>query len=121
MTYYRQVLKKYAVFNGRASRQEYWSFAKWQSFIVLGTMVLDGLGGLGAFTVLYLLATLLPTLAVMVRRVHDAGKSAKYFWWALVPIIGVIKIFKLLRAESQPGANQYGPNPSDSPVMTVQK
>jgi uncharacterized membrane protein YhaH (DUF805 family) len=112
MSYYKQVLKKYVTFNGRASREEFWSFSKWQSLIVLGTMVLDALGGVGVFTGLYLLATILPTFAVMVRRMHDSGRGASFFWWALFPVAGVIIILIYLRAESQPDTNQYGPNPA---------
>lgn len=109
MSYYTQVLKKYTVFSGRASREEFWSFSKWQSLIVLGARVLDALGGVGGVTGLYLLGTILPTLAVMVRRVHDSGKSASSFWWALVPVAGVIIILINLRAEGDLGSNAYGP------------
>ncbi len=120
MNYYRQVLKKYAVFSGRASREEFWSFSKWHSLVAFGCVVLDGFGGLGAFTVLYLLATLLPTVAVMVRRLHDVGQSGKSFWWVLVPFAGAIIMLIYLRDESQPGVNQYGPNPKETETKLVQ-
>jgi uncharacterized membrane protein YhaH (DUF805 family) len=59
---------------------------------------------------IYFLAAFIPGLAVTVRRLHDSGKSA---WWlliALVPIIG-LAIIVLLALDSEPAANQYGPNP----------
>ncbi|MFN3568205.1 MAG: DUF805 domain-containing protein [Caldimicrobium sp.] len=61
----------------------------------------------------YMFATLLPYLAVTVRRLHDVGKSG---WWiliSLVPFIGLIWLLVLLCTDSQPGENKYGPNPKE--------
>ncbi len=63
------------------------------------------------FTWLYDLAILLPVIALTVRRIHDSGNSG---WWALIlliPLIGVIVLFIFTLLDSQPGPNQYGPNP----------
>lgn len=62
---------------------------------------------------IYTLATLIPALAVTVRRLHDTGRSA---WWLLiplVPLIGAIIFLVFMFQDSQPAENQYGPNPKD--------
>jgi uncharacterized membrane protein YhaH (DUF805 family) len=68
-------------------------------------------GGPGVLAGLYSLAVLIPSIAVGVRRLHDTGRSG---WWlliSLVPLIGIIVLIVFLATDSQPGANQYGPNP----------
>ncbi len=120
MNWYLAALKKYAVFSGRARRMEYWMFALFNFIISIALYVIDGLiTGFSLEThssilqTIYGLAVLLPSLAVGVRRLHDTGRSG---WWlliALVPIIGVIVIIIFTVQDSQPGANQYGPNPKE--------
>ncbi len=111
MNWYLTVLKKYAVFSGRATRSEYWYFALFSlivSFVLaivdylLGTQILDGA---------YSLAVFLPSLGVSIRRLHDIGRSG---WWNLIiflPLIGFIVLIVFAVQDSQPGSNQYGPNP----------
>lgn len=55
---------------------------------------------------IYSLGVLIPSIAVAVRRMHDVGKSG---WYILIPIYNII----LAVTDSQPGPNQYGPNPKD--------
>jgi uncharacterized membrane protein YhaH (DUF805 family) len=105
MNWYFEVLRKYAVFKGRARRKEYWMFVLFN--IIIGLI----LGFIGILGTLYMLAVLLPSLAVGVRRLHDAGRSG---WWlliGLVPIIGGIVLLVFFVQDSQPGENEYGPNP----------
>jgi uncharacterized membrane protein YhaH (DUF805 family) len=120
MNWYLTVLKKYAEFNGRARRTEYWMFALFNILIcfaalILGLIFMKASIGLGIFLyvllVLYSLATLLPGLAVCVRRLHDTDKSGWMILLCLVPFIGglIVLIFMLL--DSTPGTNQYGTNP----------
>ena len=115
MNWYLDVLKKYAVFEGRARRKEYWMFALFNFIIIIALAVIDALvGTLGAFGGLYSLATLVPVLAVSFRRLHDTGKSG---WWLLicfVPIVGVIILFIFTVMDSTPGDNQYGKNPKEA-------
>jgi len=117
MNWYLDVLKKYAVFSGRARRKEYWMFVLVNVIIAFVLGLIDGIVGvaLGSdqslLSTLYILAILLPGLAVGVRRLHDTGRSA---WWlliALVPIIGPIVLLVFSVQDSQHGDNQYGPNP----------
>jgi uncharacterized membrane protein YhaH (DUF805 family) len=113
MNWYLAVLRKYAEFSGRARRKEYWMFFLFNLLIavVLG-FVLGLLGGMLGFgttvanvvSPIYSLAVLLPGIAVAVRRMHDTDRSG---WWILCPIANII----FLCLDSQPGTNQYGPNP----------
>jgi len=118
MDWYISVLKKYAVFDGRARRKEYWMFTLFNFIISLVLSFFDALFGtsielneFGLFSGIYALGVLLPGIGVMIRRLHDVGKSGWFFWINLIPIIGWIWFFILLVTDSNPGSNKYGPNP----------
>ena len=115
MNYFLDVLKKYAVFNGRARRAEYWYFTL---FIFIINLVLTGLdymllnasdSGFAILSSIFGLAILLPTIGVSVRRLHDIGKVG---WWYLIVIIpfGGLVLFYFFVQDSEPD-NQYGPCP----------
>jgi uncharacterized membrane protein YhaH (DUF805 family) len=112
MNWYLDVLKKYAVFSGRARRKEYWMFCLFNIIIAL---VLSALGWIASFlsilSFIYVLAVLIPGIAVSIRRLHDTSRSG---WWlliGLVPLIGAIVLLVFMVQDSQAGENQYGPNP----------
>jgi uncharacterized membrane protein YhaH (DUF805 family) len=114
---YIEVMRKYAVFSGRARRQEYWMFVLFNVIIVLFLGIIDEMAdsdfesSRSTLTTLYVLATLIPFLAVGVRRLHDTGRSG---WWMLIgviPIIGAIVLLIFIIQDSQLMDNQYGPNP----------
>jgi len=118
MNYYLDVLKKYAVFTGRATRKEYWMFILWNFIvsIVLGIVIsiIDSAIKSQALTVistLYSLAVLIPTLAVFVRRLHDTNHSAWWFFINLIPFVGQIILLVFLVQDTQPIDNKYGTNP----------
>ena len=112
MNWYLKVLKKYAVFSGRAQRKEYWMFFLFNFIIAFVLGFVEGLaGGPGVLGSLYGLAVLIPGIAVSVRRLHDTNRSG---WWVLisvVPLIGAIVLLIFMVEDSQPGDNRYGPNP----------
>lgn len=120
MNWYIQVLHKYAEFNGRACRAEYWMFFLFNLIIALVLFLIEAMiGSYGIIATLYSLAVLVPGIAVTVRRLHDSGRSG---WWILivfVPLIGTVILLIFLVFESQPGANEYGPNPSEGPATAV--
>lgn len=118
-------LRKYADFQGRARRSEYWLFTLFIIIVMLvlyvpllafaGDMQTTGelnpvamllLGVIGIFG----LATFIPSLAVTVRRLHDTDRSG---WWYLIIFIPfgsiVLLIFTVL--DGTPGANKFGPDP----------
>jgi DNA-binding CsgD family transcriptional regulator len=89
----RKCLTKYAEFNGRASRSEFWWFALFIVICVSAfTLINDTIGEV------FLLATLLPLLAAGSRRLHDSGKSAWQLLYLLVPVAGIV-ILGILWAE----------------------
>ena len=118
MNWYFTVLKKYAVFSGRARRKEYWYFVLFNVLIAIVLAILDyaivtagAAGGMGVLGGLYMLAVLIPGLAVAIRRLHDTNRSGWWFLIVLVPLIGAIVLLVFLLQDSQPSENQYGPNP----------
>lgn len=113
MDWFLLALKQYATFSGRARRKEYWYFFLIYLLIFLGLSLLDSLLGFGLLSTVFVLALLLPNLAVGVRRLHDTGRSG---WWLLIgmiPLLGLVLIYFLL-LDSEPGDNPYGPNPKAS-------
>ena len=81
---------------------------------VLG-IAMEGIG-YGPLYGIYLLAIILPSLAVAVRRLHDIGKSGWMILISLIPLIGGIWLLVLLVTDSNSGDNQYGPNPKEIAV-----
>ena len=117
MSWYLAVLKKYAVFSGRARRREYWMFILFNALFAFAASLLDAVlfdaayGPFGPLYTIYFLAVLVPNLAVAVRRLHDVGWSGWSLFIGLIPLVGWIWIVVLHCTDSQPGENQYGPNP----------
>jgi uncharacterized membrane protein YhaH (DUF805 family) len=125
MHWYVDVLKKYAVFTGRATRKEYWMFTLWNLIImffigaVAGVLVASGAPKVteDILSTIYFLAVLLPSLGVFVRRLHDTGRSGWWFFIAIIPLIGAIILIVFLVQDSHPD-NQYGPNPKGMTTPT---
>lgn len=121
MNWYLHVLKNYATFSGRARRKEYWMFFLISALISIVLTLLDILLGTysmeyeaGLFSGLYSLLILIPSIAVVVRRLHDTDRSG---WWiliSLIPLIGVIVLFVFICLDSQPGTNRFGANPKEA-------
>ncbi len=118
MNWYVDVLKKYAVFEGRPRRQEYWMFFLFNVIIGFVLGLVDGFAGLtigesgaGMLGSIYSLAVLCPGIAVAIRRLHDTGRSGFWLLIAFVPCIGFIVLLVFMIQDSEPNANQHGPNP----------
>jgi uncharacterized membrane protein YhaH (DUF805 family) len=137
----KTVLSKYAVFNGRARRSEYWWYTlavAILSTILFVVLVAPGYGEFMTATMEYTaaadpaapmpvmpaslvtgyiimsivnLALLLPGLGVTVRRLHDTDRSGFWIFFALVPIVGPIMLIVWEATAGTPGPNQYGPDP----------
>jgi len=112
MNWYLDVLKKYAVFSGRARRKEFWMFLLFNIIIAIVLGIIEGIiGSPGIIGMLYSLAVLIPSIAVSVRRLHDTDRTG---WWVLiglVPFIGFIVLLIFMVFDGTPGENQYGPSP----------
>ena len=121
MSYYLEALKKYAVFSGRARRAEYWYFVLFNLIVAFVLALIDtllgtttGVSSFGLLSGIYSLAVLIPTLAVMVRRLHDIDRTG---WWLLinlVPLVGTIVLLVFALTPGTPGSNQYGPDPKQA-------
>lgn len=118
----RICFSKYATFSGRARRTEYWYFVL---FGFLGSAIagiLDtALFGMTApdealLAGLFSLVTLLPGLSVLVRRLHDTGRSGWWFWIILIPLIGALVLLWFLITRGDEGTNDYGPDPITHPT-----
>jgi len=115
MKWYLEVLKKYAVFNGRARRTEYWMFVLFNLIIGIVLGIVEGiLGSPGVIGALYALALIIPSIAVSVRRLHDTERSGACLLIAFVPLIGTIVLLVFLVQDSKPDQNQYGANPKEA-------
>jgi uncharacterized membrane protein YhaH (DUF805 family) len=113
MNWFMTVLRKYAVFEGRARRREYWFFVLFYILISVVLAVVDRmLGtyveayGMGALGALFCLGLLIPSIAVGVRRLLIG----------FIPLIGMIVLIVFFVLDSQPGTNAYGPNPKEAPA-----
>lgn len=120
--YFKLALSKYAQFTGRSRRSEYWYF------FLVNIILSYGLQGLALATEMSIfgilsavvgLALFIPGLAVGVRRMHDIGRSG---WWLLIvfiPLVGFILLIYWMASDSQPGANEYGPNPKTGEAADI--
>ena len=124
MEWYLLVLKRYAEFNGRSRRKEYWMFTLYNLVIYLVlyiagfvTLLRSGISMVFfGLAFLYALGVLVPSLAVAVRRLHDTGRTG---WWlliAFVPVVGAIILLVFLAQDSAAGANRFGTNPKAGPI-----
>ncbi len=124
MNWYLEVLKKYGVFYGRARRKEYWYFILLSTVISTLLTIVDSATGtfntaseVGLLSGIYLLATLVPTLAVTVRRLHDTNRSGWWLLLGLLPVAGVIILIVFLALDGSPQNNDYGADPKLASTM----
>jgi uncharacterized membrane protein YhaH (DUF805 family) len=115
--------RRYADFSGRSQRQEFWMFYLLVVIVVVVLQVITGMGAPsidpmtgevsgggvlatigGGLLLLFWLGTIIPYLAVAIRRMHDQDRSG---WWILVPIANIIFLF----IDGTPGSNRFGPDP----------
>ncbi len=114
------VTTKYARFDGRARRAEFWWFSLVNAGFVFGLAIAlsilgqisDTIAGLGAFLYLaYIVGMIVPSIAVAVRRLHDTDKSGALFLLLLLPLIGSIILLVFYLIDGDRTANRYGPSP----------
>lgn len=123
------VYRRYAQFEGRSARREYWTYFLFYLIAcgvlsIIDNMMFGGPGGVSGgpgwsmtsgfqpLTSIFALVSLVPTIAVTVRRLHDTGKSG---WWAtigLIPLIGWIWLLFLCAAPGASEPNTYGEPPA---------
>ena len=111
-------IKKYAVFEGRATRKEYWLFTLF--YLVVGIFLgfIDLSNGssvadtdFGVLSGIFALGIIVPSIAVAVRRLHDTNRPGWMYLISLIPLIGFIWLIVLLCFASDKGTNRFGENP----------
>jgi uncharacterized membrane protein YhaH (DUF805 family) len=118
MNWYAEPWKKFAEFNGRSRRTEYWMFFLGNLLIGIVLGIVDSAAGLrvnnvGILGTVFSLAALIPGIAVAIRRLHDTSRSGLWLLIAFVPCIGVFILLFFFVQDSAPGSNEFGPNPKE--------
>ena len=118
------VKHRYSDFKGRATRSEYWYFILFYVIIAIILLIIDialinpmiGLTGDAAsqgsvLTFIFTFGMLPAQIGLVVRRLHDIGKTGWWYFLIFIPIIGALVLLYFFVQDSQPGTNMYGPNP----------
>jgi len=123
--YFLDTIKnRYAQFEGRASRSEFWYFALFYFLIdiiisAIDAFIVNPMIGMtpdqaaqgGVLQMVFALGLLIPSIALGIRRLHDIGKSGWWYLLVFIPIIGWLALLYFYILDSQPGTNKYGANP----------
>ena len=115
MNFFIEGIKNYANFSDRATRQQYWMFYLFYILITVALTFLDMAVGLydpmtamGLFSTIFTLALLIPSIAILARRLHDIGRSG---WWILliiIPLLGILVLFVMTLLDSESATNKWG-------------
>jgi uncharacterized membrane protein YhaH (DUF805 family) len=116
MTAVRTCFSKYLVFEGRASRSEFWYFQLFIYLVLLAIVIVaanvqETASAIGTAGIAFYAAIILPGLAATVRRLHDRNRSGWHYWWVLVPIAGGLIVLIWLCQKGVEGENRFGPDP----------
>ncbi|MEO6718100.1 MAG: DUF805 domain-containing protein [Novosphingobium sp.] len=113
-------LKRYAEFSGRSRRKEYWFFLLGVVIAAIVLSIIEKIVGLpiilgpyGPLTSLLLIAVIIPSIAVQVRRFHDQDKSGWFVLLSLIPFLGGLVVLVFMFLEGTRGPNRFGPDPKD--------
>ncbi len=117
MDFYLDAWRNFANFSGRATRQQYWMFILINLIIAFILGFIDSVfgtyseeAGIGLLGGIYTLAVLVPSIAILIRRLHDTSRSG---WWLLlflIPIIGPLALLVFAILDSTAEENQWGPS-----------
>lgn len=121
LDYMLMPLRRYADFQGRSRRKEYWFFVLGVVIVAIILDIIERIVGLsgsvggvyGPLMVIFFLAILVPSIAVQVRRFHDQDKSGWFVLLALIPFIGGLIVLVFMFLEGTRGPNRFGPDPKD--------
>ena len=111
-------LQRYADFSGRSRRKEYWMFILGVVIVAVVLGFIEGAAGLsgmvgpyGPLSALLVLAIIIPSIAVQVRRFHDQDKSGWFVLIGLIPLVGGLIVLVFMFIDGDQGPNEYGPDP----------
>ncbi len=107
--------KNYAVFSGRATRSAFWWFYLFTIIVGIAISVIESAmgssgiaGGLGIISFIWFLGVFLPTLGLVIRRLHDADHSGWWWFIGLVPLVGIIVLIVFWATPGTQGDNRFG-------------
>jgi uncharacterized membrane protein YhaH (DUF805 family) len=118
------------LFSGRSRRSEYWFI---QLFLVLTNLAAAAIdlvllrgdfdqflanGGGGIVGLIWILITIVPAIGVLVRRLHDTGRSGRWALIGFVPIVGAIVLLVFTLQDSEAAENSYGVSPKEAPSIS---
>ncbi len=126
MTYYLDALKQYFNFKGRCGRKAFWMFVLFNVIFFWLAIMLDNIFGTtgkeyyifsdikyGAFYNFYSVFIAIPSLAIIVRRLHDVGKDWSALFILLIPIVGQIWMLLIMLSPGDVKGNEFGPEADD--------
>lgn len=126
LEYVQKCFRHYVDFSGRARRKEYWFFVLFNLLVYLALMTLcgifialesvEGIVLTYVLIVIFELGTLLPGIAVTVRRLHDLDKSGGFFFISFIPLGGPIWILVQMCRAGTVGENRFGVDPKAIPT-----
>jgi uncharacterized membrane protein YhaH (DUF805 family) len=127
--------RRYADFSGRSCRREYWMFALLSIIVAVGSIILMAIGGGlsetgdaapgplfwlgGAIIVIWGLGSIIPSIAVQVRRFHDQDRSGWMVLLGFIPYVGGLIVLIFMCLEGTRGPNRFGPDPLDSSNVDI--
>ena len=119
MNWYFEVFRRFADYSGRSRRKEFWYFILF-NFIILFSLIFsqDYLNTndtmdkiINTISGIYFFILIIPLFGVIIRRLHDSGRSALFILIYFIPFVGAISLIVVLCLDSENGPNKYGENP----------
>jgi len=112
-------IKRYADFSGRSRRKEYWMFLLGVIIVAVVLGLIEGALGMGGsvggiygpLSLIFLIAVIIPGIAVQVRRFHDQDKSGWFVLLSLIPFVGGLVVLVFMLLEGTKGPNRFGADP----------
>ncbi|WPC76480.1 DUF805 domain-containing protein [Vibrio porteresiae] len=118
MNWYISAIKNGFNFNGRARRKEYWMFGLFHAIALCVFFVLNVITNensiIAFLSLFYMLAMILPNIAVTIRRFHDIDKSGWNILFSLIPFVGPFIMLYFMVLDSKDYTNQYGMPPKSA-------
>ena len=118
MDWFLVALEKYAAFDGRARRKEYWMFMLFIFIMNMVGIAIDSVAklpeiieGYGAVFTIFNVVVAMPVCAISTRRLHDTNRSESWLLVIFIPIVGLVIYIILMARAGDPSANKYGPDP----------
>ncbi len=105
---YASVFKNASNFSGRAGRREYWMFFAANFAMCMILSMVDAATGIPVLGLLYMLAVLIPAIAVSIRRLHDGGRSGWWLLFGLIPFLGALALLVMMALPGTPSVNRFG-------------